>query len=313
MISCTEFIPAYSELFSFLDENYGGHEEVERFWTYLFQPTGKGIPLVNMVKKDGLRGAWNYSNKALSEEAADCTRYFNEKAGWLYNEMHYCPSKGRLLQLEKELGLKPYYDYCGHCDYYRSHMDAAGLGYTRFHLHVDKASCSQVTYDPKLFKGILVPDENTEILEIRSADNEYFHRDFHSSLNRGIEYVASTHGEQALTDYLVRFTESVYKPVIAAMAEDPLGAIEAKIRQTYEAEKAPDVLTVVNDGSTLSVTVAHCPAVKHLHQIGREVSRWFRYTTEVVMKALAAHGGLAFEMLSYDEQTGAAAYRFARR
>ena len=25
MISCTEFIPSYSELFSFLDENFGGH------------------------------------------------------------------------------------------------------------------------------------------------------------------------------------------------------------------------------------------------------------------------------------------------
>ena len=43
MISCTDFIAAYSELFTYLDEHYG-HEEVERFWTYLFEPTGKVFP-----------------------------------------------------------------------------------------------------------------------------------------------------------------------------------------------------------------------------------------------------------------------------
>ena len=53
MISCTEFIPAYSELFSFLEERHG-RDEVDRFWTYLFKPDGQGIPLVNFVKKEGI-------------------------------------------------------------------------------------------------------------------------------------------------------------------------------------------------------------------------------------------------------------------
>ena len=99
MISCTEFIPAYSELFSYLDENYG-KKEVERFWTYLFEPTGKGIPLINFAKKDGLRGCWNYWRGTLTEEAADTLRYFNEEIGWLSGVMRYCPSKGRLLELD---------------------------------------------------------------------------------------------------------------------------------------------------------------------------------------------------------------------
>ena len=34
MISCTEFIPAYSELFKFL-EAQGGREAVEAFWEHL--------------------------------------------------------------------------------------------------------------------------------------------------------------------------------------------------------------------------------------------------------------------------------------
>ena len=77
MISCTEFIPAYSELFSYLDEKYG-REEVDRFWKYLFQPDGKGIPLINHVQKEGIRGCFTYWAGSLNEEAADFTMYLNE-------------------------------------------------------------------------------------------------------------------------------------------------------------------------------------------------------------------------------------------
>ena len=311
MISCTEFIPAYSELFSFLDEHYG-RAEVETFWTYLFEPTGKGIPLINFAKRDGLRGCWDYWSGTLKEEAADCTRYFNEKAGWIASEMHYCPSKGRLLELEKEIGLKPYYDYCGHCDYYRSALDMVGLKWVRNHLHVDKASCSSILYDPNVFKGIMVPDENTEILAITSKDSEYFHPDFHSSLNMGIDYVGRVHGREALEAFLTRYTKNVYIRTVEAMTQDPLGALEDKIRDTYEKEKALDVLTTALDGDTLTVTVAECPAVKHLHATGREVSPWFRYSTETVMQTLAAAGNLRFTMVSYDETTGKAEYRFEK-
>ena len=51
MISCTEFIPAYSELFTYLEDQYG-REEVDRFWKYLFVPDGKGIPLIGFVERE---------------------------------------------------------------------------------------------------------------------------------------------------------------------------------------------------------------------------------------------------------------------
>ena len=311
MISCTEFIPAYSELFSFLDENYG-RPEVEKFWTYLFAPTGKGIPLINFARKDGLRGCWDYWSGTLKEEAADCTRYFNEKAGWIASEMHYCPSKGRLLEMEKEIGLKPYYDYCGHCDYYRSALDMVGLKWVRNHLHVDKASCSSIRYDPKVFKGILVPDENTEVMAITSTDSEYFHPDFHSSLNMGIDYVAKEHGEDALRAFLTQYTRNVYGRVLEKIQTDPLGAIEDNIRNTYRLEKAEDALAVERTETSLAVHIHYCPAVRHLRKTGRDVSAWFRLSTEVVMDTFARHGGLRFTMESYDEATGEAKYRFEK-
>ena len=310
MISCTEFIPSYSELFSYLDENKGGHAEVERFWAYLFEPTGKGIPLINFARKDGLRGCWNYSIGTLTEEAADCNRLLNEKDGWIFNDMLYCPSKGRLLELEKEIGIKPYYDYCGHCDYYRASYEKVGLTYFRNHIDVDKAMCQSILFDPKKFKGVMVVDENTERVEIRAKDNEYFHRDFHSSLNMGIDYVAKVHGVDSLVEYLVRYTKNVYKKVIEAMKSDPLGALEAKIRDTYKLEKSEDALSIENNGKKLTVKISYCPAVKHLRATGRDVSEYFSYSTETVMQTLADIAGIEFKMVSYDKETGAAEYSF---
>ena len=55
MISCTEFIPSYSELFTYLEEKHG-RAEVDRFWKYLFEPDGKGIPLIGFVEREGIRG-----------------------------------------------------------------------------------------------------------------------------------------------------------------------------------------------------------------------------------------------------------------
>jgi len=309
MISCTEFIPSYSELFKYLDAKYG-YEEVKRFWTYLFKPDGKGIPLIHFAKQKGLRGCWEYWEGTLTEEAADCLKVMNEKEGWIYSEMYYCPSKGRLLELEKEIGLKPYYDYCGHCDYYRAALEKVGLMYFRNHLNVDKASCCSMIYNPKTFNGVMTKDEGVEYLRIVPEQQEYFHRDFHSSLNMGIEYVGKEHGEEALVSYLTRYTLNVYKKVIAKMQTDPLQALEDQIRDTYKLEKAEDALTIVNDGNTLAVSVSYCPAVKHLRSTGREVSKYFRYSTEIVMRTLAIQGGLAFEMEAYEEESGAAKYCF---
>ena len=309
MISCVDFIPSYSELFSFLDERYG-YEEVKNFWTYLFKPDGKGIPLINFLKKDGLRGAWNYWVGTLKEEAADTTRWFNEKEGWIRSRMHYCPSKGRLLELEKELGIKPYPHYCDHCDYYRAALEMEGFCSVRDHLDVDKAACNAIIYDPKVFKGIMTMDDDVEILECSSKNLEYFHPDFHSSLNMGIHYLGDKFGEKVLVDYLTRYTRNVYQKVLAAIKTEGLAAVEGNIQETYQKEKAPDAVKTERTDGVLKVAVAYCPAVKHLRKTGRDVTKWYPYTTTVIMSVLAEAAGCRFTMESYDEETGAARYRF---
>lgn len=311
MISCTEFIPAYSELFTYLDDRYG-REEVSRLWDFLFKPTGKGIPLINHAKKDGIKGCLDYWTGTLSEEAADATFMYNLEDGWFASQMHYCPSKGRLLELKETLGVEPYYDYCAHCDYYRASLEEAGLTWIRNHTAVDKASCSRILWDPKVFKGVMEMNENTKVREFHSSGTEYFHPDFHSSMNMGIEYIGTRHGEEDIRAYLTMFTKDIYKFVIKDMQTKPLEALADKIKQTYQAEKAEDVLQLDISENKLTVNIQYCPAVNHLRATGRNVSKWFYMSTTVVMETLAQEANLSFEMEKYDEETGAAVYFFTR-
>ncbi|MBQ3424211.1 MAG: hypothetical protein IJH38_03310 [Clostridia bacterium] len=309
MISCTEFIPAYSELFTFLEEKHG-REEVDRFWKYLFEPDGKGIPLINFVRERGIRGCWDYWAGTLNEEAADFTMYLNEKAGWYMNVMHRCPSKGRLLELEKRIGIKPYHDYCLHCDSYRAAAEKVGLKYIYNFSGVDHAACSMLIYDPKVFDGRIIIDENTEIMDRRASQNAYFHRDFHSSLNMGLDYLGEKYGEAELIEYLRAYTAHVYGKLPEAIKRGGLGELKAHIEKTYVQEHAPDAVKTLLAGNALRVEIDYCPGVRHLRETGRRVSRWYAHSTSAVMQAIADASGLRFEMGDYDPQTGRTSYAF---
>lgn len=311
MISCTEFIPAYSELFTYLEDKYG-RDEVDVFWGYLFKPDGKGIPLINHIKEEGIRGCFTYWAGSLNEEAAEFTMHLNEKRGYFFVEMHSCPSKGRLLKLKDEIGIVPYHDYCLHCDSYRAAVEQIGLGYVYNFKGVDKAACSLLIYNPSVFDGRVIIDEDTEIMDRKASDNEYFHKDFHSSMNMGIDYLGTKYGINAVKEYLVRYTQSVYKTVLEDIKARGLAAIADKIQDTYIKEKASDAVEILCEKDTLKVEVKYCPAVKHLKATGREVSEWYRYTTEIVMETLAQAAGCEFNMSYYDEETGAAEYDFRK-
>lgn len=111
MISCTEFIPSYSELFSFIHKR-DGYDGVTDFWKiisdkYVEQRLG------NEVAQNGIEGCFNYWSQTLNEEAADFTMNLNKKEGYFEIIMHECPSKKRLVSYDQ---VNPYPYYCFHCD-----------------------------------------------------------------------------------------------------------------------------------------------------------------------------------------------------
>ncbi|MDX1357438.1 MAG: hypothetical protein R3232_01265 [Clostridia bacterium] len=138
MISCTEFIPAYSEGFNFLEEK-GGRSKVDEFWDYLSDLYLKGS-LRKLVMEHGIAGCYTYWEQALNEEAADFTMTLDEENGEFRIEMHKCPSKGRLLELGH---IKPYEAYCEHCPaLYSRVLEPLGYEYIMDLTRTGSASCT---------------------------------------------------------------------------------------------------------------------------------------------------------------------------
>jgi hypothetical protein len=137
LISCVDFIPAYSELFKFLEKR-GGPRAVLDFWNFLSDTYLTSLR--DLVAARGLEGCWQYWSRALNEEAADFTMELDEKAGEFRIVMNHCPSKGRLLELDR---IAPYPEYCRHCDVlYRRVLEPLGYEYDVDLSEVDKARCA---------------------------------------------------------------------------------------------------------------------------------------------------------------------------
>jgi hypothetical protein len=133
MISCTEFIPAYNELFKFLHDR-GGKMAVIRFWEQLSDSFLTNLRQLAIEK--GLEGCYDYWSHTLSEEAADFRMTLDEEEGLFTIEMYHCPSMGRLLKTEH---IVPYPAYCEHCDLlYRRVLEPLGFDYD-----IDLSECKQ--------------------------------------------------------------------------------------------------------------------------------------------------------------------------
>lgn len=309
MISCKDFIPAYSEFFKYLERTHG-HGEVLAFWESLFVPDGKGIPLVNFVAKSGIRGCFDYWAHSLNEEAADFTMYLNEKRGFFQIVMHHCPSKGRLLELQDETGIAPYPHYCLHCDYYRGAVEKHGLKYIYNFTGVDRAACSILIYDPTIFDGRVIVDEDTEVMDRKASQNEYFHQDFHHSLSRCIHYVGQKYGEAEVRALLEQYAKTVLGRLITEIRQQGLAPLKENILSSYEKEKAPEAVVVEQNEKELKVKVLFCPVVRYMKMKGYFISPWFKKSTEYVMETVAGESGLSFVIGDYDEETGATCYTF---
>ncbi len=309
MISCTEFIPLYSELFKYLEE-LGGHDEVVRYWEYI-SDTYVADLLGKEVKGKGIRGCWDYWAKALNEEACDFHMELDEKKGTFSIDMRYCPSRGRLNEFEH---MEPYYDYCGHCALlYSRQLEKYGIRLERFDMsQVENAKCFECY---RIMPKLIPRDCKDEklIMDVKASENEYFHRDFHISGERGLRYVGEKFGDDAVVEYLKRFTKAYFAPLIEKIKKNGLCEMKKHIESMYKIEKCPENVNCVLEEETLTVTVSECPGVFYMKTSGYEPSRWYIENTRTVNSVIAEECGYKFELVSYNEDNGASKYKFIKK
>ncbi len=134
MVSCTETILAYNELFYFLHKRYG-KKAVVKFWEGVSDDFLDNLR--KLVKEKGLNGMMEYWQSTLKEEKAKYKIDFNEN--FFRIEMHRCPSVGLLRRYK---GIKKYPDYCKHCDtLYRRIIEDYGFSYSIEYLDEEKGIC----------------------------------------------------------------------------------------------------------------------------------------------------------------------------
>ena len=150
-----------------------------------------------------------------------------------------------------------------------------------------------------------------DVMVRSAADNAYLHKDFHGALSRGIDYIEIRFGEEAVREYLRRFTVAYYAPVIEQISERGLPALREHFETIYAIEGGEVEFTRTAD--ELVLRVAASPAVMHMRAHGYPVARLFVETVKTVNEALCAGTPFTAELVAYDPETGRSVQRFSRR
>ncbi len=149
------------------------------------------------------------------------------------------------------------------------------------------------------------------MMERKGSDNIYLHKDFHGALSAAIEYLHRNYGDEAVRDYLRRFTAVFYAPLISDIKRRGLIALKEHFERVYAAEGAPVRIVCSND--ELVIDLEACPAVTHMRKQGYPVAALFHETTRTVNEALCDDTPFSAELVEYDPKTGRSIQRFVRR
>ncbi len=315
MISCTEFIPLYSEFFKYL-ERHGGHDAVMEYWIHISDTSIGDVTNPNSLaykceKLGGFEGAIAYWGHTLTEEACDLFEMEDRAAKVKFSHMRHCPSRGMLNALSH---VEPYYDYCSHCNViYARVLEKYGIVYERDNSKIANAECCGCFYEksnPPSFDFRSITDDELKaregedgvtIIDMKTEDNKYLHRDFHLLGDNALKYCSDKYGKEAMIEFLRDYVEFFYAPVIEKIKAEGLGALKSWLEKTYEIEEASELLHTELEANKLTVTIDKCPAIAYMRTLAKEPSECYIEETRTVYSALAEFCGLEFELVYYND------------
>lgn len=152
-----------------------------------------------------------------------------------------------------------------------------------------------------------------EIMKRKASDNKYLHKDFHNLMNLGIEHLRKHFGEEAVREYLRQFALSFYSPLKTSLREKGLTAVMEHYKNIYTIEEALEDVEFLLSKDELDIRVKKCPAVEHMKKSGISLSPLYYEATKTVNEAICEGTPFAFELLEYDDETGASVQRFYRK
>jgi hypothetical protein len=301
----------------------GGHDAVMDYWIHISDTSigDKDNPNSLAYKCDrfgGFGGALAYWGHTLTEEACDLLRIADGDKKIIYTHMRHCPSRGMLNSLSH---VEPYYDYCTHCKViYQRVLEKYGIVYERDHSNIDMAECRDILYEagekPDIDYGKISDAEaraifgdRATVIDLKTEDNKYLHRDFHLLGDNAIKYCAEKYGKGAEVEFLEEFTRGYFAPIIDRVRAEGLSAIEEWLFHIYDVEEASQLIHTELSENKLSVRIDRSPVIEYMHTLGKEPSEDYIEETRTVYRVIAEESGFGFELLRYDAD-GAAEYIF---
>ena len=323
MISCTEFIPLYSEFFKYLEKK-GGHDAVIEYWIHISDTSiGDKTNPNSLASKcelyGGFEGARAYWGHTLTEEACDLLEVHDCKNKFVFTHMRHCPSRGMLNSLEH---VEPYYDYCEHCNViYSRVLKEYGIEYIRDHCQIENAECRSILFEkgnePSIdWKNItdeevhnFKKDDTVKIVDLKTEDNKYLHRDFHLLGDVALKYCGDKFGDNAVIEFLNDYVRHYYAPKIELFRKNGLKAVKEWLEELYETEEALDLLTTDLSSGELTVIILKSPVIEYMLSLGQSPSKYYIEETRTLYSVIADACGFDFELEYYNED-GAAKFRF---
>ena len=313
MISCTEFIPLYSEFFKYLEAK-DGEEAVLKFWYALSDRNlgDKTNPhsLVSFCEQyGGFEGSKRYWGHTGKEEAVDCYNVRDNINRYSYSHTRYCPSRGMLNELKH---VEPYHNYCEHCNViYQRVLDKYGICYERDHSRIENAECFCLLYEkgnkpPYAITDIYnIDPEGKVVSDVKREGKKYLHRDFHLLGDFALIYCGEQYGDEGVMEFLTAYVKGYYSPVIANVREGGLSALKAWIEDIYTKEEAIELLHTEISGDTLTVKIDKSPVIEYMASLNQKPSKYYIEETRTLYKVIAEESGLSFNLLYYNEDGGA--------
>lgn len=149
-----------------------------------------------------------------------------------------------------------------------------------------------------------------EVVTRKASQNIYLHKDFHGALSLGLIYVQEHFGDDAVREYLYDFARAFYAPLTSLLKERGLIALKEHFEKIYNLEGGD--ISIAFGKDELVIDVKACPAVMHMRSHNYPVSKLFAETIRTVNMAICEDTSFAFELISYEEQTGRRIERFYR-
>lgn len=150
-----------------------------------------------------------------------------------------------------------------------------------------------------------------KILDVRAADNEYYHQDFHLSMNMLLDYILEKYGNEGVIEYLRDFTKTYHIPLINQLKKGSIQPLETYIKELYKSEKW-EVETKITAGK-FEFSIKSCPGMTYILSKGLTPSKAYIETYRTVYQSICKKTPFRYELKAFDKSSGKSSHVFTRR